>query len=187
MFDRGVPSICYGLRGLVYFQIDLRGTKSRPALRLFRRRRRQSGIRAREHPRADEGSRRPHQDPRLLRRCAGPLTGRGARAVEAAALQREAIREGARRASAVRRERLQHARTRLGAADLRGQRPAVRLYRRRRQDRDSCRRDGEGQHAARARSASRQDRAAVRGVREEGRAEDRRGQPSRGCTAASRG
>jgi acetylornithine deacetylase/succinyl-diaminopimelate desuccinylase-like protein len=28
MFDRGVPSICYSLRGLVYFQIDLRGSKS---------------------------------------------------------------------------------------------------------------------------------------------------------------
>src|SRR5690242_7782477 len=28
MLDRGIPSICYGLRGLVYFQIDLRGTKS---------------------------------------------------------------------------------------------------------------------------------------------------------------
>ena len=28
MFDRGVPSICYGLRGLTYFQIDLRGTKT---------------------------------------------------------------------------------------------------------------------------------------------------------------
>src|SRR5688500_1071695 len=28
MVDRGIPSICYGLRGLVYFQIDLRGTKS---------------------------------------------------------------------------------------------------------------------------------------------------------------
>jgi acetylornithine deacetylase/succinyl-diaminopimelate desuccinylase-like protein len=28
MFDRGVPSICYGLRGLVYCQIDLRGSKS---------------------------------------------------------------------------------------------------------------------------------------------------------------
>ena len=27
MFARGVPSICYGLRGLVYYQIDL-GTKS---------------------------------------------------------------------------------------------------------------------------------------------------------------
>jgi acetylornithine deacetylase/succinyl-diaminopimelate desuccinylase-like protein len=28
MFDRGVPSICYGLRGLAYFQIDLRGTNT---------------------------------------------------------------------------------------------------------------------------------------------------------------
>src|SRR5215203_6205518 len=28
MFDRGIPSICYGLRGLAYFQIDLRGTNS---------------------------------------------------------------------------------------------------------------------------------------------------------------
>jgi acetylornithine deacetylase/succinyl-diaminopimelate desuccinylase-like protein len=28
MFDRGIPSICYGLRGLVYFQVDLRGTKT---------------------------------------------------------------------------------------------------------------------------------------------------------------
>ena len=28
MFDRCIPSICYGLRGLTYFQIDLRGTKS---------------------------------------------------------------------------------------------------------------------------------------------------------------
>ena len=28
MFERGVPSICYGLRGLVYFQIDLRGSNT---------------------------------------------------------------------------------------------------------------------------------------------------------------
>jgi acetylornithine deacetylase/succinyl-diaminopimelate desuccinylase-like protein len=28
MFDRGIPSICYGLRGLTYFQIDLRGSRS---------------------------------------------------------------------------------------------------------------------------------------------------------------
>ncbi len=28
MFARGIPSICYGLRGLVYFQIDLRGSRT---------------------------------------------------------------------------------------------------------------------------------------------------------------
>jgi acetylornithine deacetylase/succinyl-diaminopimelate desuccinylase-like protein len=28
MLERGVPSICYGLRGLVYYQIDLRGSKT---------------------------------------------------------------------------------------------------------------------------------------------------------------
>ena len=28
MFERGVPSLCYGLRGLSYFQIDLRGTST---------------------------------------------------------------------------------------------------------------------------------------------------------------
>ncbi len=28
MFARGVPSICYGLRGLVYFQIDVRGSNT---------------------------------------------------------------------------------------------------------------------------------------------------------------
>src|SRR5262245_61071673 len=28
MFDRGIPSICYGLRGLAYFQIDVRGTRT---------------------------------------------------------------------------------------------------------------------------------------------------------------
>ena len=70
MFDRGIPSICYGLRGLAYFQIDLRGTKCRPALRLVRRRRGQPGVRARADPGADEGSWRAHQDSRLLRRRA---------------------------------------------------------------------------------------------------------------------
>ena len=43
MFDRGIPSICYGLRGLAYFQIDLRGTQERPALGIVRRRGGESG------------------------------------------------------------------------------------------------------------------------------------------------
>ena len=37
MFARGVPSICYGLRGLVYFQID-RAAAAPIAFRLVRRR-----------------------------------------------------------------------------------------------------------------------------------------------------
>ncbi|MFN8007568.1 MAG: dipeptidase [Terriglobia bacterium] len=28
MFDRGIPSICYGLRGLAYMQVDLKGSES---------------------------------------------------------------------------------------------------------------------------------------------------------------
>ena len=28
MFERGIPSICYGLRGIAYFQIDVRGTST---------------------------------------------------------------------------------------------------------------------------------------------------------------
>src|SRR5262249_5498438 len=28
MFARGVPSMCYGLRGLVYYQLDLRGSST---------------------------------------------------------------------------------------------------------------------------------------------------------------
>ena len=47
MFARGVPSICYGLRGLVYFQIDLRGSSTDLHSGVVRRRARQSRVRAR--------------------------------------------------------------------------------------------------------------------------------------------
>ena len=166
MFDRGMPSICYGLRGLVYFQIDLRGTKSdlhsgsfggavaNPAMVLAQ-------ILAQMK---DRGGRIKipgfYDDVR-------ELTRRGARrSGSEAAVQREALPQGARRAEAVRRERLHDARARVGAADVRGQRPAVRLHRRRREDRDSGGRDGEGQHAARARTRIPNKIArAVRGLR----------------------
>ena len=92
MFDRGVPSICYALRGLVYFQIDLRGTKSdlhsgsfggavaNPAMVLAQ-------ILAQMKDRG-----RPHQDSGLLRRRAAAV-GRGARGVEEAAVQRDGYRK----------------------------------------------------------------------------------------------
>ena len=109
MFDRGIPSICYGLRGLVYFQIDLRGTKSDLHSGSF------GGAVANPNmalaqilaQMKDRGGRIKipgfYDDVRELTRG-------GAGAVEAAAVQRAALREGAGRAEAVRRERL-HARS----------------------------------------------------------------------------
>ena len=118
MFDRGVPSICYSLRGLVYFQIDLRGTKSDLHSGVVRRRRREPGHGARADPRADEGPRRPHQDSRLLRRRARRCREEERDAVEEAAVQREAVPQGSRRAEAVRRD----AATRRSSACGRGRR-----------------------------------------------------------------
>ena len=66
MFDRGIPSICYGLRGLAYFQIDLRGTKSDLHSGSFGGAVANPGDGAGAGPRADEGQERPHQDRRLL-------------------------------------------------------------------------------------------------------------------------
>ena len=60
----------------------------------------------------------------------------------------------------------------VGAADVRSERPAVRLHRRRRQDRAAGRGDGQGQHAPGAEPGPEEDRRSVRGVREEGDAED---------------
>ena len=150
MFARGVPSICYGLRGLVYFQLDLRGSSTDLHSGSFGGAVANPALRPLAGPRADEGPRRPHHDPRLLRRC-GAAEGGGAEGVGDAAVQREEVQEGLRHPEAVRRDRLHDARAHLGAADLRGERPAVRLHRRRRQDGAAGRRDGEGQHAARAR------------------------------------
>ena len=75
----------------VYFQIDLRGSKHRPALGIVRRRGRQPGDRARADARADEGPRRPHQDPRLLRRCAWRCRQEEREAWARAAVQREEV------------------------------------------------------------------------------------------------
>ena len=72
MFDRGVPSICYGLRGLAYFQLDLTGTASDLHSGSFGGAVANPAICARAGHCPVQGSRRTHQDSRLLRRCAGP-------------------------------------------------------------------------------------------------------------------
>ena len=62
---------------------------------VVRRRGRQSGVRAGAGAGADEGPRRPRQDSRLLRRRAAAER-RGARGVEEAAVQRDEVPQGAR-------------------------------------------------------------------------------------------
>ena len=173
MFDRGIPSICYGLRGLAYFQIDMRGSKSdlhsgsfggavaNPAMVLAQ-------VLAQMKDKSGRIKIDGFYDDVV------ELRQEERDGVGAAAVQREEVHGGTRRAEAVRRDRLHDARARLGASDLRSERPAVRIHRRRRQDRAAGRRDGEGQHAARAEPGSAEDRRPVRGIREEGDAEDRR-------------
>ena len=84
---------------------------------------------------------------------------RSARSSRKLPFNEKKYRQGAGRAEAVRRDRLHDARARLGAADLRGQRPALGLHRRGRQDRAAGRGDGQGQHAPGAQPGSGEDRA----------------------------
>ena len=99
--------------------------------------------------------------------------GGGAAGVGGAAVQREEVQEGLRHPEAVRRDRLHDARAHVGAADARGERAAVGLHRRGREDRAAGRGDGEDQHAPRARSGSGQDcRRCSRTYVEKARAED---------------
>ena len=146
MFDRGIPSICYGLRGLAYFQIDVRGSKSdlhsgsfggavvNPAMALAQ-------VLAQMK---DKGGR--IKIPGFYDDVV-PLRDEERAGVRQAALQRAQVPDGAGGAEALRRVGLHHARTRLGPAHLRGQRPALRLHRRGRQDGAAGRGDGQGEHA----------------------------------------
>ena len=156
MFARGVPSICYGLRGLVYFQIDLRGSNTDLHSGVFGGARRQPGFRPRAAALADEGPKRPHQDSGLLRRRGG-AAGRGATGLGAAAVQRETVSQGLRHSEGARRDRVHDARAHLGTSDLRSERAAVRLHRRRCEDGAAGRGDGQGEHAPGAEPGSRHD------------------------------
>ena len=171
MFDRGVPSICYSLRGLIYFQIDVRGTTSdlhsgvfggavaNPAMVLAQ-------VLAQMKDRSGHIRIPGFYDDVLA------LSDEERNAWKALPFNEKKYRKDLGRAEVVWRVGLHDARTRVGAADVRGQRPAEWFYRRGRQDRHSGHRDGEGQHAAGARSGSGPDRGGVRGVPEEGHAQD---------------
>jgi len=172
MFDRGVPSLCYGLRGLTYMQIDLRGTKgdlhsgqyggavANPAnmlAHIIAQLRDKSGnikipgfyddVRAlREEERA-EFRRLPFDEKAVKKQLGAPrLAGeRGYSMLE-----------------------------RMWARPTLDVNASCRAGRARAARRSSRHGDGQGQHAVGAEPASREDRRAVRGLREEDRAEDGR-------------
>ena len=164
MFARGVPSICYGLRGLVYFQIDLRGSSTdlhsgsfggavaNPAFVLAQMLAQMK----------DRGGR--IKIPGFYDDVV-PLQEEERKAWAALPFNEKQFKKDFGIPKLLRRDRLHDARAYLGAPDLRGQRSAVGLHRRRREDRAAGRVDGEGQHASGAESASGQDREAVRGLR----------------------
>ncbi len=156
MFDKGVPSICYGLRGLSYFQIDLRGTSSdlhsgsfggavaNPAFvlaQVLSQMKDRGGhvkipgfyddVRALTDREREEFKRLPFNEKQYQKQLAAPrLHGETG---------------------------LLDARARLGAPDLRGERPAGRFHGRGRQDGHSRHGDGEDLHAPGAEPGPGQD------------------------------
>ena len=165
MFDRGVPSICYSLRGLIYFQIDLRGTTrdlhsgvfggavANPAMVLAQMLAQMK----------DRGGTR--EDPGLLRRRARRCPTRSAARGRQLPFDEKRYRKDLGAPKLFGESGFSDARTRVGPADLRSQRTAERIHGRRSEDGDSGRGDGQGEHAPRSGPESRNDCRFVRGVR----------------------
>ena len=68
LYAEGIPTLCIGLRGLIYTEIEATGPDARPALRSLRRRRAERGVRTDRAARESEERRRRHSDPGHLRR-----------------------------------------------------------------------------------------------------------------------
>ena len=97
MFGRGIPSLCVGLRGLVYLEVHVDGPAAGSPLRLVRRRRREPGQRARADDREAPRRRRPRHGPRLLRQ--------GRRAHRRSSARRSRVSRSTRRSGSRRRAR----------------------------------------------------------------------------------
>ena len=85
MYAEGMPTLCIGLRGLVYMEVEASRTGARPALGPVRRRRAERGLRADRAAGEGEGRERRAADPGDLRRRRGAGAG-GAGELEAAAV-----------------------------------------------------------------------------------------------------
>ena len=174
MFARGVPSICYGLRGLVYFQIDLRGSNTDLHSGVF------GGALA--------------NPAFVLAQMIAQMKDRSGR-IKIPGFYDDvvALQDAERQAWATLPFNEKQYREEFGIPKLHGEpgfttlervwarptlrseRPALGVHRRRGQDGLPGNRDGQDQHAPRAESASRHDRARSSRTTCKNRAEDRRG------------
>ena len=155
MFAPELPTICVGLRGIVYGELHVQGAEADLHSGVY------GGAAPNPHPgdRGDplraEGSRRAHPDPRLLRSRRSRRAQTEMEAWERLPFDPEHFRAEEMKAPAHdRRAGDQRSRAHVGAADAGGARHSRRIHRRRREDRDSRPRRGEDQHAAGAGSAA---------------------------------
>ena len=169
MFAPGIPSILSSLRGLAYFQIDVRGPASdlhsgsyggavvNPAMALAR-------ILATMHDAEGHVVIPGFYD---AVRAFPPAVITGMRKLP---FDEEHFRQEVGAPALGGEPKLHRARAALDAADLRGQWDAQRLHRRRRQDGAPREGDGQGELPPRARPGSGRDRAADEGARRARRA-----------------
>ena len=97
MFAPGLPTLCVGLRGLVYTEIIVHGSGARPALGPLRRRRAQSDCRAQPDPLSVGLAGRPRHRCRVSTTTVDAVRAQEKILVGAAAVRREEISgEGSR-------------------------------------------------------------------------------------------
>ena len=154
MFAPELPTICIGLRGLVYYELRVQGADHDLHSGVYGGAAPNPIMAIAEILTRAEGPRRPHPGPRLLRPRRAARPRRNARPGRAC---RSTRRSTPRRKWAPRSWSASPAcrlfETRLGAAHAGGARHSRRLHRRGRQDRDSGARRGQDQHAPGGRPA----------------------------------
>ena len=167
LFAPDLPTLCVGLRGLVYTEIEAYGAKTDLHSGMYGGAAPNPVLRPDRNDQQDERFEGQSPDPRLLQRREGSDRSR-TQSLEASALQRRALPQNRSRIeSSHRRARILGSLPHLGASDAGSARHARRLRRRWRQDRHSRESEGQGLHAPRAQSGSRRRPQEVHGIREE--------------------
>ena len=137
LFAPGLPTLCVGLRGMIYTELEVRGAKTDLHSGMYGGAAPNPFVCAGANHRQAQRRKRPHSHPRLLRRHHSSQPRRAGRMAQPS-LRRGGVpqdRSGLEATGG--RGRLQRAGAHLGAAHARRARHSRRLYRRGREDRHS--------------------------------------------------